>query len=180
LVITTLWIKFIQRLKTKPLLEKLCCLGYSLFILPQILCWWIHAVPEQQHENGVQNSWDETALAVHSEEVNHNFAFNNVKILVREKNDGKRKVCEIVKIIKNNCVNFKTDTKGLTGHYVHILEEDLVSDLDAPACFLLNSGFCIFHIFLIFQLVWWKTPAVRNVTVRICLFAIKWKKTNEF
>ena len=44
-----------------------------------------------------------------------------MKILARQKNDGKRKICEVVEIIKNNCLNYKTDTEGLTGHYAHIL-----------------------------------------------------------
>ena len=53
--------------------------------------------------------------------VIHNLNLDNVKILTREKNEGKRKLREVFQTIKNNSVNFKTDANGVTSHYSHIL-----------------------------------------------------------
>ena len=41
-----------------------------------------------------------------------------------------------MKIIKNNCVNFKTYTNGLNSDYFHILQ---VNDSDEDACFFYNT-----------------------------------------
>jgi len=43
--------------------------------------------------------------------VDHNFNFDSISILGREKNDRKRKILKMLLIIKNvHAVNFKTDT----------------------------------------------------------------------
>lgn len=76
-----------------------------------------------QHKNDVSNQKDNTALATHALEKGHVFNFNRTKIVGSEENDKKRKILEVINIIKDeNCVNFKTDTDGLSDAYKPVLK----------------------------------------------------------
>lgn len=72
-----------------------------------------------QHKNDERNQNDHTALAVHSKECVHKFNFNCSKILADESNDKKRKIREVVEIIKRNgtAVNYKSDTVNFASLY---------------------------------------------------------------
>ena len=61
-----------------------------------------------QHKYDVNKGNSNTGLATHAKDENHHFSFNNIKILAYEENCKKRKIREILEILKlNNTVNFK-------------------------------------------------------------------------
>ena len=65
---------------------------------------------------------DGTALAKHARDENHVFDFDGTKILAREGNTTKRRIREVVEIIKNNTVNFKSDIENFGAMYGHIIK----------------------------------------------------------
>ena len=79
-----------------------------------------------QHKNDIKNRKDHTALSRHALDSGHNFNFDEAKIVGREDNDKKRKILEVVNIIKNKkSVNFKTDTDGFAKVYSSIFHDSL-------------------------------------------------------
>lgn len=75
----------------------------------------------KQHKKDAANIQSDrenkTALTQHIKEEGHNFNFNNVKILDRERTYSKRLISEMIFIRKNNSVNFREDTNNLSKCY---------------------------------------------------------------
>ena len=69
-----------------------------------------------QHKYDVSKSKDNTALASHALKEGHIFDFSNVSILGREEKEKKRRILEVINIIKrNDCtVNFKSDVNNVS------------------------------------------------------------------
>lgn len=78
-----------------------------------------------QHKNDIRKNHNHTALATHALEKGHVFNFNDTKIVGRENVDKKRKILEIINIIKEeqNSVNFITDLQGLSDAYYTLFKE---------------------------------------------------------
>lgn len=74
-----------------------------------------------QHKNDVKEGNGVTALAQHTFDTTHVFDFNRADIVARENNNKKRQIFEVINIIRNNTVNFKTDTNGFSCVYKTIL-----------------------------------------------------------
>lgn len=75
-----------------------------------------------QHEKDVRKGSDHTALSSHALETGHKFSFIETKIVGTENNDKKRKILEVVNILKEpNAVNFKTDSQGLSNVYTTLI-----------------------------------------------------------
>lgn len=73
-----------------------------------------HKNDERNHKNDISKSINNgTALAKHARDENHTFNIEKVKILAKESNIRKRKLREVVEILKHKTVNFKTDTMNL-------------------------------------------------------------------
>lgn len=71
-----------------------------------------------------RNKKDQTALAHHHFTENHEFDFENIKIVDYEKNYKKRLFSEMLCIKKHdNTINKKTDTDGLSEIYHNIIEK---------------------------------------------------------
>jgi len=70
---------------------------------------------------------DSTALAKHVKDSNHNVDLdNNISILVKEKNCNRRKIREVIEIMKEkHAINFKTDNTEMYTFYSHIFESRL-------------------------------------------------------
>jgi len=81
----------------------------------------------RQHKNDCNitniNKVNKTALATHHfKEENHNFDFDNARIVDRENNWLKRNISEMIQIeLNTNNINFKTDTQNLNPHYKNLL-----------------------------------------------------------
>ena len=66
-----------------------------------------------------------TALSSHVLDTGHNFKFSNTKILGREENTQKRKILEVINILKDkNCVNFNTDVNNLSNVYTSLISHN--------------------------------------------------------
>ena len=77
-----------------------------------------------QHEKDVEKGKDHTALSSHALDTGHMFNFQGVTILGTENNEKKRKILEVINIVKNeNAVNFKTDTRGLSNVYSSVIRK---------------------------------------------------------
>lgn len=76
----------------------------------------------RQHKSDERKGNDNTGLASHSKKENHQFNFDKVKILAYEENCKKRKIREIIEIIKNeNNTNFKGDTLRMEPFYSSLI-----------------------------------------------------------
>lgn len=74
------------------------------------------------HKSDVRHEKENTALASHAKIQSHSIDFDNVSILAREDNRKRRKIREVVEIIKEkNAVNFKSDSKDLFMFYSHVI-----------------------------------------------------------
>ncbi|XP_044749184.1 uncharacterized protein LOC123309940 [Coccinella septempunctata] len=66
---------------------------------------------------------EKTALALHHFQENHNFDFNDVKILDKESNYHKRCISEMIHIFIRDTVNIRTDTQKLSIIYNNLMRE---------------------------------------------------------
>ena len=65
---------------------------------------------------------NDTVIAIHTENNNHTFNFNNFNILDKENNENKRLISEMLHIhLQNNAINKKEDTQKLNSVYTHLL-----------------------------------------------------------
>ena len=77
-----------------------------------------------QHANDIQHQKRHTALADHSYETGHVFDFKDTKIVGYERNDKKRKLLEVVNIVKKkDAVNFKADSETLGTVYKYMIHK---------------------------------------------------------
>ena len=75
-----------------------------------------------KHKNDENKLNDHTALAVHANELHHNFNFEDTIILAREKNTKRRKIREVIEIRKKkNNLNFKRDSESLSNIYLPVI-----------------------------------------------------------
>ena len=85
-----------------------------------------HKSDEKKHKKDNSKSLvDGTALAQHARDKNHSFDFDNILILAKENNIKKRKIREIVEILKNDTCNFKSDSQNLCAMYGDVLKKSL-------------------------------------------------------
>ena len=74
---------------------------------------------KMEHENKKN---DHTALAVHSKTFNHDFKIENSTILARENNTKRRKIREVIEILKcEHNINFKRGSDSLCNSYRPII-----------------------------------------------------------
>lgn len=76
-----------------------------------------------QHKKDVEHRSRHTALAKHAYETGHRFAFEDTTIVGRENNMKKRKILEVVNIVRHDTVNFKTDTENLCTVYKTMIRD---------------------------------------------------------
>ena len=78
-----------------------------------------------QHKHDVKSRRTSTALACHTLDMGHQFDFDNVCVVGREDNGSKRKILEVINIVKNieRTVNYKTDTNNLASVYMSIIND---------------------------------------------------------
>lgn len=78
----------------------------------------------REHFNSVTKKQMSSALAIHAIDENHEFCFENPKILCREENLAKREFLESHYIMKNkNSVNFRCEKECVSLIYSNILSE---------------------------------------------------------
>ena len=66
------------------------------------------------HKYSLTSNSESTALSKHSKDLNHQFDFNNVKILDFEEHYNKRLLKEMINIKKEkNSISFRTDISNL-------------------------------------------------------------------
>lgn len=99
---------------------KVPCLGCQSCYIGQTSQWLKHRL--SQHRSDCRLGKRSCALANHTAEKDHNFDFDNVKILDSDTNYKKRLFLEMFHIHKNSTVNFKSDTNQLSNIYCNILQ----------------------------------------------------------
>ena len=97
---------------------------------------------------------DGTALSQHARDKNHSFNFNNIAILHKESNIKKRKIREVIEIIKRKTCNFKTDTRNSDCMYGDVLRITHSPSLFIYSYWLLLDHLCFVLLFIVFTL--WK------------------------
>lgn len=76
----------------------------------------------QNRIHGHKNSSQPTALIKHAKQFNHNFNFQNTKILNFEQNQKAREILEMVQIKRNpNSVNDRVEIAGLSKIYHNLI-----------------------------------------------------------
>ncbi|KAI5753332.1 hypothetical protein M8J77_025961 [Diaphorina citri] len=76
-----------------------------------------------QHNYDIKTKKNASALTNHVFENQHNFDFNNVKIIDNEKNPKKRKFLEAFHINKNsNTVNYRSDVNNTLRIYQNLID----------------------------------------------------------
>lgn len=78
-----------------------------------------------EHEKSIIHERLVSALTVHALSCKHNFDFDNVSILCRERDDYIRKMKESFYILKNNSitVNYKCDTENNVRYCSHLINK---------------------------------------------------------
>lgn len=79
----------------------------------------------KQHTNTCKPMYvgGQTALSEHAHNTKHSFDFDGYKIVGKESVDKKRKLLEVIQIIRHqNTINFKTDTECFAGVYNSLLK----------------------------------------------------------
>lgn len=76
-----------------------------------------------QHGYNIRKKDNKTALCQHSVNLNHSFDFENVSVLVGEKNDEILRILEMYYIIseESSLVNNQTDSEDLSAVYYNVL-----------------------------------------------------------
>ena len=76
-----------------------------------------------QHKSDILKRNDHTALAVHACTTGHMFNFDDTRIIGREDIELKRKILEVMNILKHDVnINFKSDSAGLAGAYSTVIK----------------------------------------------------------
>lgn len=74
------------------------------------------------HKSDIRNNKQSCTLAIHATGHNHNIAYENVRILDRERNTHKRNFLEMTNIFSShNTLNSKKDIEGLSIIYTYLL-----------------------------------------------------------
>ena len=104
--------KVFSNLKTRTLLFKNSGLIYRI---PRLDCPDTYVGETNAHKSDINHpDIESTAFADHSKKVSHSINFEEISIIAREDNDGRRKIREILRIIKEkNSANFKSDSRNI-------------------------------------------------------------------
>ena len=105
--------------KNCDLVYNIPCDGCSKQYVGETLQYLQKSINRHEYDQNKQNG--ETALAVHSKATGHKFEFDNTKILLSESNTRKRKIREVIEIIKNNTINFETDSARIGSIYAPVI-----------------------------------------------------------
>jgi len=120
---------FFRKLKTEPLLLKDSGIVYMVECsdCPSVYVGETSQSLKKrisQHSNDVKNSICSTALSSHALENDHKFKFTVVSTFGREENNKKRRILEVINIMKKeNTVNYKTDCNHLSDVYTSLLRK---------------------------------------------------------
>ncbi|CAG5077204.1 Protein of unknown function [Cotesia congregata] len=100
-------------------------IGPRLFTKLIVVVACVHRVYQHRYscEEKNKDKENQTALAAHHFSSDHNFDFENVKIIDSESNWWKRNISEMVQICLHDTVNCKPDTENLNCMYHGLIEK---------------------------------------------------------
>lgn len=106
---------------------KINCKGCDSCYIGQTKQYLKNRVYQHKYDCNITNinKTEKTALAHHHfDSENHNFNFDEIRIMDKENNWYKRNISEMIQIeLNTNNINFKTDTNGLNPFYKALLHK---------------------------------------------------------